>query len=192
MAYITEQQLRNRFQIERRQANTRYFSATGILNEGRETGKTYDIFLSHSSEDNELIAGLKLILQDFGYSVYVDWNDSALNPDNVSPNTAAVLRERMSHCKSLIYAYSENAKKSKWMPWELGYFDGLKDSMVAVLPISKVTAKTIVGSEYVGLYYVIDLELIKNSDKRGLWVNNGSEYVSFTKWLQGAKPYNHD
>ena len=30
--------------------------------------------------------------------------------------------ERMNQCRSLIYAFSENAAKSKWMPWELGYF----------------------------------------------------------------------
>lgn len=70
-----------------------------------------------------LIAGLKLILEDLGYSVYVDWNDNQLDPNNVTPETAKMLRERMKQCKSLIYAFSENASSSKWMPWELGYFD---------------------------------------------------------------------
>ena len=74
MAYITEQLIRKRFADERqiRQSNTRYFSATDIITEGRQIGdsiKTYDIFLSHSSNDKELIAGLKLLLQDKGYSI---------------------------------------------------------------------------------------------------------------------------
>lgn len=141
MALFTEQQIRNRYLKEEnsRRVTTRYFSARTVLNEGRisDSTKQYDIFLSHSSKDETLIAGLKLMLEDLGYSVYVDWNDSALDPNNVTPETAKILRERMAQCRSLIYAFSENASNSKWMPWELGYFDGLKNSRVAVLPILK-------------------------------------------------------
>ena len=35
--------------------------------------KIYDIFLSHSSSDAEIVAGLKLEIEDLGFSVYVDW-----------------------------------------------------------------------------------------------------------------------
>ena len=100
MALFTEQQIRNRFKIEKSRRLLRTFSAETVLNEGRisDSTKTYDIFLSHSSKDDELIAGLKLILEDLGYSVYVDWNDNQLNPDNVTLETAKVLRERMSQC----------------------------------------------------------------------------------------------
>lgn len=80
MALFTEQQIRVRFEREKRTRNSRgyrYFSAIEALNEGRitDSAKQYDIFLSHSSKDKELIAGLKLILNDLGYTVYVDWND---------------------------------------------------------------------------------------------------------------------
>ena len=110
MALFTEQQIRARFESEKRSRNSRgyrYFSATEALNEGRITDSTqlYDIFLSHSSLDNELIAGLKLILEDMGLKVYVDWNDKRLDPNHVTPETAVVLRERMKQCKSLLYAF---------------------------------------------------------------------------------------
>ena len=194
MAYITEQEIRARFERARREANTRYFSATEVLNESQQISdsiKEYDIFLSHSSDDDDLIAGLKLILQtDFGFNVYVDWNDPQLNPNRVSPETASILRERMSRCKSLVYAFSENAKDSKWMPWELGYFDGMKKSMVAVLPIEMVNSRNIKGSEYVGLYNVIDFAPTEEGAK-GIWVNDGSKYVSFERWLSGKKPFVH-
>ena len=195
MSYITVQQIRERFEQARRQSNVRTFSASTVLNEGRQISdstKTFDIFLSHSSDDNEFVAGIKLILEDFGFTVYVDWNDPALNPNRVTPTTAAKLRERMSHCRSLVYAYSGNAQNSRWMPWELGYFDGLKSSMVAVLPISRDASKSIQGSEYVGLYYEIDIETISNTNRKALWVNNGlEEYVNFNDWLKGVKPYRH-
>ena len=195
MSYITVQQIRERFEQARRQSNVRTFSASTVLNEGRQISdstKTFDIFLSHSSDDNEFVAGIKLILEDFGFTVYVDWNDPALNPNRVTQKTAAILRERMSHCRSLVYAYSGNAQNSRWMPWELGYFDGLKSSMVAVLPISRDASKSIQGSEYVGLYYAIDIDTISNTNRKALWVNNGlEEYVNFKDWLKGIKPYRH-
>lgn len=185
MTFITEQQLRDRYELARRQSNTRFFSATQILNENRisDSSTMYDIFLSHSSEDDQKIAGLKLLLEDNGFTVYVDWNDPELDPDNVTPKTAAVLRERMSHCKSLVYAYSEHARESKWMPWELGYFDGLKNSMVAVLPIAADdNSKSIEGSEYVGLYYIIDV-----ISSGSFWVNYNSKFVSLKDWLSGKQ-----
>lgn len=194
MTFITEQQIRERFQQARRQSNVRSFSASTVLNEERQIAdstKSFDIFLSHSSDDNEFVAGIKLFLQDFGFTVYVDWNDPELNPNNVTPATAAILRARMSHCKSLIYAYSDNAKSSRWMPWELGYFDGLKNSMVAVLPILSDFRKSIQGSEYVGLYYVIDFAKINGTDQRSLWVNDGTKYVNLSDWLKGDKPHYH-
>lgn len=195
MAYITEQLIRKRFADERqiRQRNTRYFSATDIITEGRQIGasiKTYDIFLSHSSSDNELIAGLKLLLEDMHYSVYVDWNDSALDPDHVTPQTANVLRKRMAQCRSLIYAFSESASNSKWMPWELGYFDALKNSRVAVLPIRQDAYKAYSGSEYVGLYYHVQVDKDQEG-KDTIWVHNGEKYVNYISWINGKEPYTH-
>jgi len=197
MALFTEQQIRARFESEKRSRNSRgyrYFTATEALNEGRITDSTqfYDIFLSHTSLDNELIAGLKLILEDMGLKVYVDWNDKQLDPNNVTPETAAVLRERMKQCKSLLYAFSENASKSKWMPWELGYFDALKNSRVAVLPISKTDKYSYKGSEFVGLYYFIQFDKISGTNKDAIWVYDGvDKYVIFDSWLKGYNPFMH-
>ena len=198
MALFTEQKIRARYQSEKQLRDSRrgyrYFSATEALNEGRitDTTKSYDIFLSHSSKDKELIAGLKLLLNDMGYSVYVDWNDEKIDSNNVTPETAAILRERMKQCKSLIYAFSENASNSKWMPWELGYFDALKKSRVAVLPISQTAKYSYKGSEFVGLYYVVQIAKIEGTNKETIWVHNGDDYVNYRFWLEEFKePYKH-
>ena len=195
MALFTEQQIRNRYLKEEnsRRMMTRYFSARTVLNEGRisDSTKQYDIFLSHSSKDDKLIAGLKLMLEDLGYTVYVDWNDSALDPNNVTPETAKILRERMAQCRSLIYAFSENASNSKWMPWELGYFDALKNSRVAVLPISQTAKNAYKGSEFVGVYYVVQIDRIRNTTKDAIWVYNNDDYVIYDSWLRGVNPFKH-
>lgn len=153
--------------------------------------KTYDIFLSHSTNDSEKVAGLKLLLEDMGYSVYIDWiEDPQLNRANVTKATAAVLKGRMHTCKSLFYAFSENSSGSKWMPWELGYFDGIKQK-AAVLPIKAGTQSTdtFQGTEYLGLYHYITVGN-DTSGRQRLWVReSATKYVVYEEWLQnGTQP----
>jgi TIR domain len=148
--------------------------------------KTYDIFLSHSYQDKELIYGLKLQLGKLGFSVYIDWDDDAqLDRTHVTPATASMLKERMKACRSLLYALSDKSQGSIWMPWELGYFDGIKGK-VAILPIStEKTKNDFVGQEYLGLYYYVDIAQIKGSEETGLWLRETSKkYILFRNWLE--------
>ena len=38
------------------------------------------------------------------------------------------------------------------MPWELGYFDGLRGEKVGILPLLGSPSQSWVGQEYLGLY----------------------------------------
>jgi TIR domain len=126
---------------------------------------TFDVFLSHSREDAEVIAGVKNLLEASGISVYVDWiDDPQLDRSRVTTATAAQLRKRMRQCKSLIFATSKSSSDSKWMPWELGYFDGFKPGHVAILPLVSTPGAGFVGQEYLGLYPY--LEEIQFTDRR--------------------------
>ncbi|MDM1270953.1 toll/interleukin-1 receptor domain-containing protein [Acinetobacter indicus] len=117
----------------------------------------FDIFLSHSSKDQTLILGIKKFIEESGYSVYIDWvDDPQLDRANVNTKTADVLRTRMRQSKFLVYVDSNNATTSKWMPWELGYFDGFKPKKIGILPIKNKTEDTYIGQEYLGLYPVIE------------------------------------
>lgn len=160
---------------------SRYFNVDSIGND------SFDIFLSHSYRDREIIPALKETLESYGFSVYVDWiTDRLLSRDNVTKETAAVLQKRMKQSKCLIYATSENSSTSKWMPWELGYFDGIKDKMVAILPLKRHGNNfkdNFKGEEYLGLYYYID----KTSSL--LYVHETqTKYVSFSSWLNEIQP----
>ena len=165
---------------------------TESINQQRKfsaTTTTSDIFLSHSSSDAGLVAGLKLELEDLGYSVYVDWiEDPKLSRENVTKDTALVLQARMKQCKALLYAFSENATNSKWMPWELGYFDG-KKGIVAVLPISRTSKSSFQGSEYLGIYFYIQINTISGTNNLALWVHETSTiYTLFNNWIEGSQP----
>ena len=77
----------------------------------------FDIFLSHSYQDKEIIPHLKKTLENLGFRVYVDWiNDKFFSREDVDKKTAALLQKRMSQSRSLFYATSQNSKNSKWMP----------------------------------------------------------------------------
>lgn len=148
---------------------------------------SYDIFLSHSLTDKDVVLGLKESIEEYNYSVYIDWiDDDQLDHEHVTKNNANTLKKRMNQSKCLLYATTIHYKKSIWMPWELGYFDG-KKGRVAILPISTTRTSQFFGAEYLQLYPYITVEGIK--DEKCLWVNdNSSTYVSFSDWLKGEGP----
>jgi hypothetical protein len=53
----------------------------------------------------------------------------------------------MKQSKSLIYLSSENSSSSKWMPWELGFFDGFKPDGVAIMPVLDNPTDSFKGQE---------------------------------------------
>lgn len=117
----------------------------------------FDVFLSHSVKDAELVLGVVGILKDMGKKVYVDWVvDKQLSRDSVTKETAETLRNRMKQSSKLLYLATDNASSSKWMPWELGYFDGLKSGKVAILPLVDSVDSSFQGQEYLGLYPALD------------------------------------
>ena len=121
--------------------------------------KDFGFFLSHSYEDARIIIGVKEIVQmQTGQSVYVDWvEDSQLSREQVTAATADVLRKRMGHCKFMLYATSKASPNSKWMPWELGYFDGIRPGKIRILPIVESSNNTFRGIEYLGLYPTLEM-----------------------------------
>ena len=142
MALFTEAVVRDRAYEFRSSSSFRAAkSADAILLDAAATRETsFDVFLSHSTHDAELVLGVVAILKKHGLSVYVDWIvDRQLYRSKVSTETAEVLRTRMRQSKSMVYIHSQNSGGSKWMPWELGYFDGFR-SAVAILPIVKSSA----------------------------------------------------
>ena len=146
----------------------------------------FDIFLSHSYADKKIIPALKHELENHGFSVYVDWiTDRLLSRESVNRETAKILQKRMNQSKCLLYATSKNSQNSRWMSWELGYFDGIKDKMVAIIPVKKddSASDSFKGEEYLGLYYYID-------QTSNLWINDSEteKCISFKNWLNGDKP----
>jgi hypothetical protein len=143
-----------------------YKSASAALREEATRSASY-IFLSHSTKDAEQIIALRDLIEEQGFSVYVDWlDDPGLDRNSVSATTARHLRKRIASSRGLLVHATDNARVSRWVPWELGIADGL-GKKVAMLPVlTKVSTShtsTSQGSEYLGLYPWIDLETASES-----------------------------
>lgn len=162
--------------------------ASSMLREAQEARSTdgFDVFLSHARLDEEIVLGTKLRLERYGFSVYVDWiDDPAMDRSRVTQDNAALLRERMRQCTSLLYIHTENTSESRWTPWELGYFDGYR-GRVAIVPIVETADEEYVGEEYLGLYPYLDVYR-DNESKWRLWVNqqgSRTRYAPLRSWLK--------
>lgn len=153
MTLYTEDFFRNRVG-----SMTASAAETSLRTASKAATGDFDIFLSHSSRDAQLILGIRDWLISQNLRVYVDWiDDPELDRSFVSAATAARLREQMGNSRSLIYATSRAAKTSRWMPWELGYFDAAKGSpRVSIMRLDSSSSSKFVGEEYLGLYKQIE------------------------------------
>jgi hypothetical protein len=186
MAYLSEAEVRQRAaQVTRRL----HKSARQILAEAAPADAAFDVFLSHSSnEPSDILVGVKKLLEDHGLSVCVDkYSDPQLSADKITPETAEILRRRMRQSKSLLYVYSQHSTKSRWMPWELGFFDGLK-GRVGIVPVTGDQEETFKGEEYLNLYPFVDEALIDHTEDQTLWINKGYKvYAQLAQWAKGGE-----
>jgi hypothetical protein len=170
VAFLTESRARSAASYQTRsyaESELRKSAATPL-------STTFDVFFSHSILDAQVILGVKELLEAEGLRIYVDWiEDAQLNRSRVTAKTADVLRTRMRHSQSLIYATSTASSQSKWMPWELGYFDGFRPGFVAILPLVQSSGDDFTGQEYLGLYpYIEDINW--DTGRRGLGISTGT------------------
>jgi len=176
MAYLTESEVRARASRITQRIQK---SASRVLTEDRASSSdTFEVFLSHSSaEPEELLLGIKALLEDAGLKVYVDrYSDPQLSPDKVTPKTAEILRTRMRQSKTLLYVYSQHSIKSRWMPWELGFFDGLK-GRVGIIPVTRNLT----------LYPYVD-RFATESGIEKLWITRSqNEYARLYEWAMGSE-----
>jgi hypothetical protein len=159
----------------------------------------FDIFLSHAYADKVTVIGVFTILRASGFCVYVDWihDRHRLNRANVTAANAAILRERMHQCDSLLYVTTQNHTASKWMPWECGYFDGfdsktiagkVQPGHVAILPVVQSATSSFTGQEYLGLYPIGQKA---NLPRRNLNIHNQqapTRLLHFDQWIANGHP----
>lgn len=181
MAYLLEADVRKRAAT---QSATLRKSINELLTVRADSISTFDVFLSHSSnEPDDLLLGIKAMMNDRDLSVYVDkYTDPGLSRDKVDQKTAEVIRMRMRQSRSLLYVYSQHSTLSRWMPWELGYFDGFKGKVGVIPVLPKEPTTRFQGEEYLSLYPYVD------ATGSTFWINSPtaySHYARLVEWTQG-------
>lgn len=93
-----------------------------LQNLRNEQNDDYEVFLSHSTEDNDFIEKLLVFLKyaKGGIDGYVDWNDPQL-PSRINGQTAERLADRIRNARKFIFVATSKSLKSVWCSWELGY-----------------------------------------------------------------------
>lgn len=118
----------------------------------------FDIFLSQTTRDAEIVLGVYDLLFEQGYSIFCDWIIAPeVSRSQVSPANAAFVRGAMMICDTLLFLDTEQADQSLWMCWELGWFDGNKGH-VAILPVLADKTLQYRSREFLGLYPYIEVD----------------------------------
>ena len=168
--------------------NNNYFFESGNTSQAR----SFDIFLSHSYLDKVQVLALVKLFNKEHFSVYVDWMyDKQLSRKNVDVQTADLLRIRMKQSKGLSYLTTKNITNSKWCPWELGYFDGLKSSKCCILPIMEY-GSIFNGQEYLGLYPYLEFASLAGTDTGCYFYicdQTRTNFIRLRDWLNGSTKY---
>ncbi|WP_414476224.1 hypothetical protein [Microvirga sp. M2] len=156
MAFLRDTEIRAR---GRRRAKAQGVSAEEVLTRvSRQPRSHYDIFLSQTIRDAEIVLGVYDLLTSLGYDVFCDWIEApAVDRSEVTPANAALVRAIMGVSDTFVFLDTDGAAQSLWMCWELGWFDGGRGP-IAVLPVLPDGEHYYRGREFLGLYPYVEVD----------------------------------
>lgn len=163
MSFITKQFIRTISAPFFKQASYGDSARSALVQSAQATtdDDRFDIFLAHACEDAEIVLGAKIMLELFGYRVYVDWVD---DPDagysRITAEHVCKMKQRMQASACLILLTTKTGGRSKWLPWALGYFDGQKPGQVAVLPVTEEDDARFHGEDLLAFYPLAEYGLM--------------------------------
>jgi hypothetical protein len=115
----------------------------------------HDIFLSHAAQDADEADKVRAMLLEAKFRVYCDrYDDPELDRSNVTAATAERLKQRMRRSNAMVFVATRNSHLSKWMPWELGFFDGVRGK-VLVYPVDEAALDAAHQQQYVSLFKIL-------------------------------------
>ncbi|MEO1137833.1 MAG: toll-Interleukin receptor [Pseudomonadota bacterium] len=157
----------------------------------------YDIFLSQTIHDAEIVLGVYDYLTSKGFVVFCDWIDEPnADRNEVTPANAPFIRETMEKCDTLLFLDTESADQSLWMCWELGWFDG-GCGPVGILPVLKDDQRYYRGREFLGLYPYFEedshgeLKVVRPvvTSPEGMMIFEAPNSRKFETWRESSQDY---
>lgn len=148
--------------------------AKSTITEARVAGRK-TVFLCHSHKDEQYVRGLVQLLQEAGWTAYVDWMDETM-PPRPNRTTAEKIKTRIKQVDYFMFLATPNSMVSRWCPWEIGYADGVKPIDTILLVQTRDAQGNNYGSEYLNLYRHVDISKQGNlaawrpGEEAGTWV----------------------
>jgi hypothetical protein len=173
MPYISRQQL-----IDLARKTERVVTAKASVRETRASAQA-SVFLSHSHQDRDLVQAGASLVANQTISVYVDWLDTDM-PAITSPETAAKLRAKIRENRRFLLLATDKSLASRWVPWELGYADGVKPADIAVMPV--LDRLTDQPTEYIHLYARVE---VYPTGSAFVYQPGANTPQSLMSWLRG-------
>lgn len=148
MGFITENQLKSKATYQLSDSADRKLAKSA-------SNAQLTVFLSHSHLDSNIAEGMKNSLAEIGMNLYVDWEDTDM-PSETNYQTALRLKNKIRELDYFILLATNNAIKSRWVPWELGVADGYKSyDKILIIPVSDDNGQYD-GNEYLQVYKRIE------------------------------------
>ncbi len=149
-----------------------------------------NLFLSHSLSDEAPARHAVAVLQEHGYSMYIDIEDGGLRTASSSSDIATRLRGAIGTCKRLVVIVTENTQTSRWILWEVGLADAFNGTgRAALLPLKpSSSASDLRVNQDFDLYARIERSV--SSDDKWYWSVRmpGGQYWPLRAWLDHTKP----
>ncbi len=141
-----------------------------------QTARDFDVFISHSVSNSQIVDHFVHLLNDVGLVAFVDWKSDKedLSRSKTNQYSADVLRLRMRQSKCLILIRTKESDSSAWVSWELGYFSALER------PVAVMTAQDQLDQ---APEFISGLPSILMDGDR-LQVIEEARHFDFTCWLQ--------
>lgn len=113
------------------------------------------VFLSHSHHDKKLVEGTVARIEENGWKVYVDWNDTSM-PRETNKVTAANIKRTIRDARYFLFLATKNSMESVWCPWEIGFADGVLRNEQILIIQTEDDGGRFHGNEYLQLYRSVD------------------------------------
>lgn len=146
-----------------------------------------NVFLSHTSADDDLLPGVIRVLEGHGGRVYVDREDPVLPTLDIF-EIANRVRDAVRRCRKLVVLVTPRSKDSRWIPWELGLGDGANwDKNVALFPSAETALEQEWSKqEYLGLYQRVFWGDFEGEEKKCWMVldHRNNAGMKLSNWLR--------
>jgi MTH538 TIR-like domain (DUF1863). len=141
-----------------------------VFNDAEGKQQEYDVFISHSTKDKELVKKIRQLLEEkYNLSAYIDWEeDAGTKRDDVADKVKAA----MDISKSFMFVKTSNSDESQWTAWETGRYDAKNHDKIGVLLVEDDSFREADWKhrEFLKDYIILEVEdivpFVKNGSKK--------------------------